>query len=355
MQSALPSSLPALTIALDIGNRFTEICVVDAAGSVVERDRVRTTPEVLRQRLATGGRARVLLEVGCDSPWISRLLHELGHEVVVANARTVALINRSDRKTDRSDAEKLARLARVDPGLLQPIQHRTEAAQCDLAVARARDQLVTLRTSLINHVRGACKSLGERPPMCSAEAFAKKTSKSIPKLLEPALRPLLIEIVSINKAIAEFDRQIERLSSDRYPATQLLRQVRGVGPVTAFCYVLTIEDPSRFARSRKVGPYLGLTPRKRASGDSDPKLSITKAGDPMMRRLLVNAAQYMLSRNGTDCDLRRFGQRICEAGGKTAKKRAVVAVARKTAVLLHRLWATGEVYDPLRNSRPAAA
>jgi transposase len=354
MQSAVTSKLPTLTIALDIGNRYTEICSVDAAGTVVERDRVRTTAEVLRQRLAVDP-ARVVLEVGCDSPWISRLLLELGHEVFVANPRTVALINRSDRKTDRSDAEKLARLARVDPALLQPIQHRGEATQCDLAIARARDQLVSLRTALINHVRGTCKSLGERLQMCSAEAFAKKASTAIPELLAPALRPLMAQIESINRAITDFDRQIERLSKERYPVTKLLRQVRGVGPVTAFCYVLTIEDPSRFGRSRHVGPYLGLTPRKRASGDSDPKLSITKAGDPMMRRLLVNAAQYMLSRNGSDCDLRRFGERICEAGGKTAKKRAVVAVARKTAVLLHRLWTTGEVYDPLRNSRPEVA
>jgi len=353
MQSKALANQSEVTIGLDIGNRFTEICAIDASGTVIDRDRVRTTLESLKQRLTTSDPARVALEAGGDSPWISRLLRDLGHEVIVANAGAVALIHRSDRKTDRSDAEKLARLARVDPQLLRPIQHRSEETQGHLAIARARDQLVSVRTALINHVRGTCKSLGERPPMCSAEAFATKALRSIPKLLRLALRPLMAQIMYVNKAIAQYDRQIERLSKERYPATQVLRQVRGVGPVTAYCYVLTIEEPSRFARSRQVGAYLGLTPRKRASGDSDPKLSITKAGDPMLRKLLVNAAQYMLSRNGTDCDLRRFGQRICEAGGKTAKKRAVVALARKTAVLLHRLWVNGAVYEPLRNSHPA--
>jgi transposase len=352
---ASPISASTLTIGLDVGDRFTELCVLDEHGVVVERDRVQTTAESLRRRMCAHSRARVVLEVGRDSPWMSRLLSELGHEVLVANARMVALITQSDRKTDRSDAEKLARLARVDPELLHPVQHRSEEAQCHLAVLRARDQLVSARTALINHVRGACKSIGEKQPSCSAEAFATKTARSIPQSLGPALRLVIEQIKGLTRAINLYDRQIADLSKQRYPATDLLRQVHGVGPITALCYVLTIADPARFRRSRQVGSYLGLTPRKRASGERDPQLGITKAGDPMMRRLLVNSAQYMLSRNGTDCDLRRFGQRISEAGGKTAKKRAVVALARKIAVVLHRLWATGEVYDPLRSSRVATA
>jgi len=350
-----PPTIPSLTIGLDVGNRFTEICEIDEHGEVIRRDRVSTTVDCLRKRLSGLTLARVVLEVGCDSPWMSRLLSELGHEVLVANSRSIALIHGSDRKDDRTDAERLARLGRLDPSLLRPIQHRSEEGQCHLEVLRARDQLVSVRTALINHVRGATKGLGGRLPTCSAEAFGTKASRSIPESLALALQPLLAEIQAMTRAIKAYDQAIERLSTGHYPATKLLRQVRGVGPLTALCFVLTISDPSRFRRSRQVGSYLGLTPRKHASGDRDPQMRITKAGDPLLRRLLVMSAQYMLGHHGIDTDLRRFGQRVSLVGGKAAKKRAVVAVARKTAVLLHRLWTTGAVYEPLRNSTPQAA
>jgi len=164
----------------------------------------------------------------------------------------------------------------------------------------------------------------------------------------------------LSDCIQEYDKKIEKLAREKYGHTALLRQVKGVGPITALAYVLTLENPKRFVKSRDVGPYLGLVPRQEDSGESQPQLGISKAGDTMVRKLLVGSAQYILGPFGPDTDLRRYGVRLCERGGKNAKKRAAVAVARKLAVLLHCLWVSGEVYEPLRHgmaatTAPAAA
>jgi transposase len=286
----------------------------------------------------------VALEMGSHSRWLQRALEEAGHTVVVSNARRLPAITRSAQKTDWRDAEMLARLVRFDPRLLFPIQHRGQAAQLDLAVLKARDAMVRVRTALINTVRGLLKSEGFRAPSCSAEAFAQKAAPSIPGAFAPALTPLVEEIGELTQRIHAYDREIATLAT-QYPEVELLRQVTGVGPLTSLGFVLTLEDPHRFASSRKVGAYLGLTPRKDQSGDVDKELRITKHGDEYLRRLLVSAAQYILGPlNKRDSALRQFGLRLAQ-GGKRAKKRAVVAVARKLAVLLHRLWVTGEVYE----------
>jgi len=159
---------------------------------------------------------------------------------------------------------------------------------------------------------------------------------------------------ALSDCIKVYDERIEKLGQDKYAHTELLRQVKGVGPLTSLAYVLTLENPDRFAKSRDVGPYLGLVPKQEESGDSQPQLGISKVGDVMLRRLLVGSAHYILGPFGPDTDLRRYGLRLCERGGKNAKKRAAVAVARKLAVLLHRLWISGEVYEPLRHAPPTA-
>ena len=158
---------------------------------------------------------------------------------------------------------------------------------------------------------------------------------------------MLSMIEQLTKAIRAMDKEVEQWCQDRYPETALFRQVSGVGPLTALGFTLTLEDPTRFAKRRTVGAYLGLRPRQRDSGGHKPQLRITKAGDRLLRRLLVNASQYILGPFGPDTDLRRFGLRLAERGGKAAKKRAVVAVARKLSVLLHRLWITSEAYEPI--------
>jgi len=206
---------------------------------------------------------------------------------------------------------------------------------------------VESRTKLISTVRGLVKSMGARVPSCSSVGFSRKAAAEIPEELRETLQPLLRLIATLSEQIKTYDQRIDKLATEKYMHTQLLRQVSGVGPVTALGYVLTLETPLRFARSRDVGPYLGLVPRQEDSGDSQPQLGISKSGDRMLRKLLVGSAHYILGPFGPDTDLRRFGMRLCERGGKNAKKRAAVAVARKLAVLLHRLWVSGEVYKPL--------
>jgi transposase len=293
----------------------------------------------------------VVIEVGTHSPWVQRLLRELGHETITAHTQSVRLIYGGTSKNDRLDAERLARLARVDPKLLHPIQHRGGLAQADRAVLRSRHVLVECRTKLINHARGMVKSMGGRLPACSTDCFSKRVRADLPKDLKPALLPVLTAIAALTGKIRRYDQQIESLASKRYPETNVLRQVSGVGPLTALSYVLTVEDPGRFPSSRSVGAYLGLRPKISQSGEQDPELRITKAGDTDLRRLLVGSAHYILGPFGPDTDLRRWGLALAARGKKNAKKRAVVAVARKLAVLLHRLWVTAEVYEPLRHSQ----
>jgi transposase len=188
-------------------------------------------------------------------------------------------------------------------------------------------------------------------PKCPARSFHKRASEHIPEALLPALGPVLEQIASLTERIRGYERQLEMISEEHYPhETGLLRQVEGVGPLTALTFVLTVEDPYRFEKSRSVGAYLGLVPAKDRSGDRDPQKRISKEGDEMLRKLLVGSAHYVLGPFGSDSDLRRHGEKIASRGAKNAKKRAVVAVARKLAVLLHSLWVSGEIYEPLRNT-----
>jgi transposase len=342
---------PKMTAGLDIGDKYCYLCLIDTqSGEIIEEGRLRTTPEALRRRFASEPSLRIAIETGTHSPWVSRLLEGLGHEVLVANARKLRLIYSNKRKTDEVDAENLARLARVDTKLLYPVRHRGEGAQAHMAIIRSRQALVDCRTQLVNHVRGAVKSFGHRLSKCPARTFHKRAKEQIPEALLPALEPLLEQIASLTERIRQYERKLQEISEEHYPETALLRQVEGIGPLTALCFVLTLEDPYRFEKSRSVGAYLGLVPARNQSGDRDPQKRISKEGDEMLRKLLVSCAHYVLGPFGSDSDLRRHGQKIASRGGKNSKKRAVVAVARKLAVLLHSLWISAEVYEPLRNT-----
>ena len=280
---------------------------------------------------------------------MSRLLRSLGHELIVANPRQVKLISESSRKDDRLDAQTLARLARIDPQLLCPIQHRSEKAQTALMTIRVRAALLAVRTSLVNTARGLTKALGERLPKCDADQTGVLKTESLPAKMRQVLEPLLKEVESLTEKIKDSDREIEQIARKDYPETALLQQVSGVGPLIALTFILTIEDKNRFQKSRDIGCYVGLRPRRSDSGQSQPQLRITKEGDPYLRTLLVQGAHLIIGRRGPDTDLERWGVRLAERGGKRGKKKAVVAVARKLGILLHRLWVTGKVYEPLRN------
>lgn len=339
-----------VTIGLDLGDKYSYMYALDAAGEFLEEGRLRTRPEALEQRFSGIDPARVVMETGTHSLWISRLLESFGHEVVVANARQLRLISESNRKTDREDAKTLAELGYARPQLLRPIRPRPLEVQTDLAGIRARQSLVEVRTKLINHVRGSVKALGGRIPTSSAPSFAAKAVEHVPEQLRPAVAAHLKLIKSLSEEIRRHDKAVKNLGEKKYPETEVIMQVPGVGPLTALAFVLVLADPKRFKKSRTVGAYLGLTPKSSDSGERQSQLRITKAGDSLMRKLLVGSAQYILGPFGPETDLRRHGLELARRGGKNAKKRAVVAVARKLAVLLHRLWVTGEKYDPLRTT-----
>lgn len=347
--STLPApTLPAM-MGLDLGDQYTHYCVMDREQHVLERGRFRTTPEGVQKAFAERHRSSVVMEAGSQSRWISALLGELGFEVLVVDPRKIDLISRNHRKTDTKDAELLAELALGVPRLLGRVTHRGPAEQAALTILRSRDLLVRQRTKAVLHVRGTCKAAGIRLRNCSAKSFHRQVLEAVPKELLPALEPVLEVLSSLEEQITVFDKKLKQLTLE-YPTTTLLQQVNGVGLITSLAFVLTLGDPSRFTNSREIGSYFGLCPKVRQSGDSNPQLRITKSGDVFMRRTLVQAAHYILGPHGRDSDLRRFGERLHQRGGKAAKKRAVIAVARKLAILLHRLWVTGEEYEPLRNS-----
>jgi transposase len=344
-----------LTIGLDLGDRSSWYCVLNAAGEVLLERKLATTPKAMKEVFGGMPRSRLALETGMHSPWVSRLLSELGHEVIVAHARNVRLIGESRRKDDRFDARTLARLARIDPDLLGPVQHRSRKAQADLTVIRARAGLVRARTALINTARGLTKSYGERLRGCSTRKMNRELAQGLSPELQSALQPLLEEVESLSERIREYDARVKQIAQESYPEVARLEQVKGVGTLIALTYVLTLEDPRRFRQSRDVGCYLGLRPGRRNSGQSEPQLHISKEGDPYLRTMMVQSAHHILGPFGADSDLRRWGLKLAERGGKNGKKRAVVAVARKLAIMLHRLWVSGEVYEPLRNQRVLTA
>lgn len=340
-----------LTIGIDIGDQSSRYCVLDQAGEVVSEGKLPTTKAGF-ELFTKMAEARIAIEVGTHSLWISHHLKKMGHDVIVANPRKVRLISDGARKNDRIDARHLARLARVDPELLFPIQHRGEAAQTELQVIRARAELMTVRTAMINSARGLVKPLGERLQLCDADQVGVTTADHLSEAARAMLKPMLEAIENVSARIQEYDAKIDEIE-DSHPEVKLLKQVYGVGTMIALTFVLTIEEPGRFAHSRDVGPYLGLTPKQHESGESQPECRITKNGDKLLRSLLVQGAHCILRKNAPDSDLRKWGLEKAGTGSKKTKKRAVVAVARRLAVLLHHLWVTGEVYDPQYNRKAA--
>jgi transposase len=346
VKNSITSSIPEATIGLDLSDRTAQYCEINAAGEIVEEGKLKLDRVNLRRFLAAQpAGARIALETGTHAAWVSALITECGHESVVANARDLAAVTDRSNRDDRRDARQLARLARVDPELLHPVRLRDSATQVDLFVIRSRAALVEARTKLVNFARGLTKASGHRLPSCDAHGFEERVRTAVPEALRPALFPVLDVIEKLSAAIEEHDQKIEALSTKRYPETRWLKQVPGVGTLTALTFVLTIADPERVAHSRDVGPLLGLVPERRQSGKQDPHLRISKCGDKYLRRLLVQCAHVLMGRHGRDCALRQWALEHAKRS-RTAKKRTVVAVARKLGVLLHRLWRRKEVLRP---------
>jgi transposase len=342
------------TVGLDLGDRYSHYCMLARTGELVEEGRITSTEAGLRKQFSGESPMRIALEAGTHSPWVSRLLSGLGHDVVVANPRKIRAITASESKNDRNDAEKLARFAAYDPKLLSPIRHRSPERQQDLNLIHARSTLVRARTMLVNALRGLVKSAGGRLGKCSTRAFAEKARSSIPPELQPACAPLVEQIAQLSLAIGEMDRQVEALGR-KHPEIALLRTAPGVGPIVAACYVLTLDRPDVIEDNRQAGAYLGLRPRQRQSGDSNPQCGISKTGNSCLRSLLVQAAHYILGRFGPDSALRRWGLGLAARGGRRGKQRAVVAVARKLAVMLHSMWRNRQPFQPFPQAAAQAA
>jgi transposase len=338
-----------ITIGMDLGDKFHMAVVFDNDGNELKIAKVTNTKAGISKFFKPYRSAQVAIEAGTHSPWISRLLNEMGLKVYVGNPRKLRFIWDSIDKSDSKDARMLGMVCRLEPRLLHPINHRSSQAQADLTIIKSPDMLIKSRTQLINHVRGVVKANGDRLPKCSTASFANRCRDDIPKELVSAMTPVFEILTQLNQQIKELEVEIERLSKEIYPETKYINQVPGVGPITALSYVLYIEDPARFNKSRQVGAFLGLTPKRDQSGDVDKQLSITKAGNTYLRHLLVGCAQHIMGLFGPETNLRLHGLSIAARGGKNAKKRAAVAVARKLSVLLHRLWVTGKAYEPFYN------
>jgi len=347
-------SKPEKVVGLDLGDRYSHYCMLTDTGELMEEGRIQSTAAALEKQFGNESRMRIALETGTHSPWISRLLESYGHQVIVANARKIPAVTSSESKNDRNDAEQLARMAAFDPKLLHPVQHRGLERQQDLNLIHTRSVLVRARTMLVNSVRGLVKSAGGRLPACSSAAFPEKARTFVPTELKTACGPLLGQIAQINRTIGEMDKQIEGLEK-KYPEIAVLRTAPGVGPVVAACYVLTLDSPEAMETNRQAGAYLGLRPRQRQSGDSNPQCGITKTGNTYLRSLLVQSGQYILGRFGPDSELRRWGLKLAASGGKRGKKRAIVAVARKLAVVLLSMWRNRKKFDPFPQAATALA
>ena len=340
--------VPRVSYGLDVSKRKVDICAVGADGKVLLRAEVPARPPDLQEWFAGAELGPVAIEMSTSAQWIAQLLRGLGFEVIIANPRSLRLIYADVKKSDAVDAEKLARLVRADRELLSPVLGHSEQVLQDLTVLGMREMFIRQRTRLVNWVRSKVELHGSRLPSCDAAVFYRKMWDKVPEELRGQLWPAFDMLTSLAEAIKSCDQQMREIAK-RYPVVERLQQVDRVGPITAVMFVLLIEDPHRFKRSRDVASFFGLCPRSDQSGDSNPQLPISKRGNRTMRALLVQCAQQMLGPFGKDSDLRRYGLRLAAraGGGRAAKKRAVIAVARKLAVLLHRLWVTNEDYVPV--------
>ena len=352
----MKNSITEEYIGVDLGDKKHHFCITDKQGNIVSEGQLANTKAELTKFAERHPQATLAMETGTHSPWISRLWINLGLQVIVANARELPMISKNMRKTDKNDARILARLVRVDPELLSPVKHGTEQMQKDQMVIKLRDSLVRRRADIVVTIRGVLKSLGYRLPSGSTNSFPKKIKVFMEEhpdfkiVLEPALATLEV----CNTQIAQYDEQISE-AVESHSQAKAFQQIPGVGPITALMFYLYIQDGNRFKDPRDVGAYLGLVPRRDQSGKIDKELPITKAGNKMLRRLLVQCSQFIMGSFGPDCALRDWGMKLVARGGRAAKKKAIIAVARKLATMMMAMWQKGEAYKAYPMEQNAAA
>jgi transposase len=342
-------SLTGFTVGVDLADRASAICVVGPNGEVVSRETIPTDPDMIRQRFSRGVYDRVVIEACNIASWVGWELQKCGQRVIVAHSRSIALIHKSSRKNDRNDAEKLARLARVDEELVHPTHLRPRERAEVMSDVRGRATLVENRTRLVNSARSIAKTfarrlLGSTPGGIPA---AIEQLADIEPTLYATLHPLGQAISEISRQVRLFDKKLAK-HCERFPEARRALQVHGVGPLTALTFVLVVDDARRFPRTRDIGAYLGLAPKQDQTGQTDPALRISKAGHRYLRALLVQCARRILMKKAPDSDLKRWGAQIAARGGKRAKHVAAVAVARRLAVILLAMWKNETDYVAIR-------
>jgi transposase len=325
---------------LDVSDKSTHVCVVDGGGRVVWSGSCATCPETIARTLArrAPGLARAVLETGALSSFLYRGLAERGVAVTCVCARHAhGVLSARVNKSDAHDAEGLAQMART--GWYKAVRIREEGTHLDRASLKIREQLTASHRALANQLRGLLKLFGLRLGQVTTPGKRRERLQALfaqkPELRE-VMAPLLESLEALEVRIATLSRRLAaRAAAD--PVTARLMSVPGVGPITALVYKTSIEDPDRFDHSRSAGAFAGLAPRRSQSGERDVTGHISRAGDPMLRSALYEAANSLLARVKRDCPLRTWGLALARTRGA---KRARVAVARKLAILLHRLWAS---------------
>lgn len=327
---------------IDVHQKETEICILNEEGEVIERSRIPTSRKALTAYFDKKARVKLVMEAGGSSQWVSRLIEKQGHEVIVCPPRQIRMIAESTLKSDEIDAEILARLGRIDVGFLGRVTHRSEEVQLLQANLTVRSALVKSRTKWVNTVRGVLRGFGYKVSGGSTGTFHQRCANTdIPEPLMETIRPLLTQLELITEEIERIEEKLNTIACG-FPEVDHLRCIPGVGLLTALSFVLSIDDPERFRRSRDVSAFFGLRPAVRGSGDVKHYGKITKQGDPEIRRLLVQAAHAMMNTK-KDCHLKQWAAKVAARRGKG---KATVALARKLAALMHHLWITGEVFRP---------
>ena len=330
------------TIGADVSDRTTKICVMTKADGgerrIVVETTCATTKAGFEEAFSKFDRSwPVVFETGTHCRWMDRLFRRMGFKTIVGNPGKIPSITKSNTKNDRNDARELARLAIADPAMLHPVFLRDEVYQQMLRFHHARNVLISQRTQTINQIRGFAKSMGYRIECSSTGRFHEQRKAGWPNELEECTWPLMGVLKAINLKIKAYDKLIARLAErpEFKPMIERVRVVYGVGTIGSTVFVAAIGGrPDRFDRVRDIGPYFGMIPKQDQSGDDDKQLHITHAGPEIVRTALVECAGVVMMEKSKDTDLKLKGLRIAMRGGKIARKKAKVAVARGLAVAM---------------------
>lgn len=338
-------------VGLDVSLKLTSICIVDRTGKVEREGVVTSDPEAIATfiKLHASHVVRIGLETGATSTWLWTELNKIGLPVICIDARHAkAVLKMQINKSDRNDAAGIARIMQC--GWYKEVSVKGLDSHATKALLVSRALLVKIKRDIENQIRGLLKNLGLVIGRAKANVFAARAAQLAQDRseLSAAVDPLLKAREAVEQQIADLDRKVLRLARNNAQVRRFMT-APGVGPVTALCFLATIDDPARFKRSRSVGAYAGLTTRRYASGEIDWTGRISKCGDKMLRSYLYEAANVLLTRVAKWSALKAWGIRLAKRSGL---RKAKVAVARKLAVILHRMWIDGTEFK--WSSRDAA-